>query len=155
MASAIFPLTARRMRKWSEVKASRSPRYRASTPMTPANPSSGTASAERKVLNFDGSFKYPGSTDGFPLMIGLRFCATQPDKPCPTGMRSEESIVIAIHIFGHQFIVASHIDCNRVIRHHRLELHREYRQGLAQAQRCAKVLAQFEQCLRFLACRGD
>ena len=83
MESAILLLTASTMRKWSDVKASRSARYSARTPITPVTPSSGTASAERSVLNLVGSFKYPGSTDGFPLMMGFLFCATHPESPCP------------------------------------------------------------------------
>ena len=43
------------------------------------------------MLNLVGSLRYPGSTEGLPLMMGLRFCATHPDSPCPSGIRSEEN----------------------------------------------------------------
>src|ERR1035441_3289310 len=45
------------IRRSSAVNASRSARYRASTAVIPADPSIGTASAERSVLYFVGSFR--------------------------------------------------------------------------------------------------
>src|ERR1041385_8563598 len=45
--------------------------------------------AERSALKRLGSFTYPCSTAGFPFSMGLRFCATQPERPSPSGMRSE------------------------------------------------------------------
>ena len=52
---------------------------------------SGTEIADRSVLKTLGLLRYPDSTDGFPFKIGFRFSATQPDSPCPTGMRKEEN----------------------------------------------------------------
>src|SRR5689334_17330460 len=46
-------------------------RYKARTAKMPAEPSTGTATAERSVLYLVGSLRYPGSTDGFPFRIAL------------------------------------------------------------------------------------
>ena len=59
------------VRRSSAVNASCPARYNASTATTEDFPSIGTASAERSVLYFVGSFRYPGSTDGLPFRIAL------------------------------------------------------------------------------------
>ena len=64
-------LTASTTRRSSALNASWFERYNASTAVIPEDPSRGTASAERSVLYFVGSFKYPGSTDGLPFRIGF------------------------------------------------------------------------------------
>ena len=53
------------------------------------------------VLNFEGSFRYPGSTEGLPFTMGLRLCATQPDSPWPTGISQgrEQTVIFAVHVF--------------------------------------------------------
>src|SRR5258708_30636790 len=73
------------------VNASCRARYRASTAAMSDSPSRGTANAERRVLYFVGSLRYPGSTDGLPFTIGLWFCATHPDKPSPQGILNAEN----------------------------------------------------------------
>src|ERR1700759_3544329 len=91
MVNDTFGLIARRTRKWSVVNASRHRWYSASTPITPVALSRGTASAARRLLNLLGSFRYPGSTEGLPLTIGLHVSATQPESPCLTGICNDEN----------------------------------------------------------------
>ena len=90
-------------------------------------------------------------------MMGFRFCATQPERPLPqrNAQRREQTVVVPAHQLGNQFLSALYIDGDGVVGHQPPELHREHRQGLAQAERSAQVLAQFEQGLRFLPRRRD
>ena len=69
--------------------------------------------------------------------------------------RGKEPVVVSIHVFGNEFVVAQNVNGDGVVRHHRLELNRENRERLTQAERSTQTLAQLEECLRFLACGGD
>ena len=91
MVRPTLELTAINTREWSLVKAPPSRWYSVSAPMAPWTPGSGTDSADRWTLNLPGSFRYPGSTDGLPLMIDLLFCTTHPEMPSPSGMTSDEN----------------------------------------------------------------
>ena len=90
-------------------------------------------------------------------MIGFRFCATQPERPLPSGMRSDENRrwLSPLTSSGTSSCAALHIDGDGIVGHQPPQLHREHRQGFAQAERSAQVLAQFEQGLRFLPRRRD
>src|SRR5215831_18166614 len=89
--SDTFELIANRMRRLSREKASLPERYRVRTPTVPLMPLSGTASADRRMLNLLGSFRYPGSTEGLPFRMGLQFSPTQPESPWPRGISRDEN----------------------------------------------------------------
>ena len=90
-------------------------------------------------------------------MIGFRFCATQPERPLPqrNAQRRKQAVVVPAHMLRNQLRVALYIDRDGIVGHQPPEFHREHRQGFAQAERSAQVLAQFEQGLRFLPRRRD
>src|SRR5437660_12420808 len=91
MQNPTFELIAIRIRRWSLVNESAAALYSVRTPTTSLIPKSGTAMPERSMLTFVGSFRYPGSTEGLSLMIGLPLDATQPESPCPMGISSAEN----------------------------------------------------------------
>ena len=85
-------------------------------------------------------------------MIGLRFCATQPESPCPNGMRSDSNRR-----------KLSPLTCSRIQPSYRAghtwrssrteptpQLHGENGKGFVETERSAQILAEFEQHLRLL-----
>ena len=125
--------------------------------MTPPTPSSGTASAERKVLNFEGSFKISRFDRRIAVDDRLPVLRHPAGKSVAdrNAQRREQTVVVAVHIFGNQFVFALDVDGDGVVGHHRLELDGEYRKRFAETERSTQILAQFEQRLRFLPSGGD
>src|SRR5213593_4360118 len=113
MQNPTFELIAIRIRRWSLVIESAAALYSVRTPTTSLIPKSGTAMPERSMLNFVGSFRYPGSTEGLPLMIGLPLDATQPESPCPMG--------IAGDVLRIQLVILSNIHSDGVVGHQLLQ----------------------------------
>jgi len=151
----ILELTASRIRRWSEVKKYFFRVVQGDHANTPFKPSSGTASAEFSVLYLEVSFRYPGSTEGLPFRIGLRFCATQPRALSHRdAQRSKQPEVIAIHIFRHQFVAMPDVDGIASLGIARRSFTANTK-AFRQAERGSEVLAEFEKSLRFLACRCD
>ena len=60
------------------------------TPTKPDTPTSGTASAECSSFLIFSVASSPCSFAGFPLMIGIKFCATDPHTPVPIGILSDD-----------------------------------------------------------------
>ncbi len=89
--------------------------------------------------------------------MGLRFSATQPDKPWPTGISSEENrrIILAGDVFRDQHVVAPNPDGQRVMRNDFAQPHRQHRQRFIQAERISQILRDLKQRLHFLPRGGD
>ena len=92
------------------------------------------------MLNFEGSFKYPGSTEGLPLMIGFAIVSDPSGKSLPNRypQRREETIVVSIHVFRYQFVVALDVDRDGIVGDHGLELYRKHRERLSETEGSAQ-----------------
>src|SRR5579864_3869657 len=84
-------------------------------------------------------------------MMGLRFSATHPESPSPSGIfRSEQAEIVAADVLGDELVVVADVDGNGIVGDRALQAGRKHGERIAQAERIAQILTEFEQRLYFL-----